>query len=128
MRYLTSDELPEYDAKAVDIGSHGVGLASQDLWRHPVRRAHLSVVVAHKLFLIASQTEIADLDRPIVCQQNVLAFEITMEYLLGVQILQGRRQLLDYFEDLGFLKDHAIAMASVAGAHIIMKKVKDASS
>ena len=74
-------ELPENDAKAVDIGGFRVGLSAEDLRRHPVRSTDLAVVVSDELLLIPCQTKVTDLDRPIVRQQNILALEIAVKNL-----------------------------------------------
>lgn len=82
VRYLAGNQLPENHAKAVHVSSFGVGITAEDLRSHPVRGAHLAVVVSDELLLVAGEAEIADLDRPVIREQYILALEVAMEYLL----------------------------------------------
>ena len=50
--------LPEDHSEGIHVCGRGVLLASQNLWRHPVRCSNLSVVVRIKLLLVPGQTEI----------------------------------------------------------------------
>ena len=81
MRDFASDKLPENDTEAVYVRGFGVLLSSQYLRRHPVRRTDLSTVIFDKFVLISGQSKVAYFDRPIVVQQNILAFQIAVEYI-----------------------------------------------
>lgn len=89
MRYLTSAQLPQYDTETVHVCGASIGLAAQNLRRHPMRCAHLAVVVARELLLVAGETKVADLDRPLGRQQDVLRLEVAMQDASRVQVLES---------------------------------------
>ena len=57
-----------------------------DLWRHPVRRSDECVPPADGSVQLGADPEVDQLHLSVVRQQNVLAFNITMDHFARVQV------------------------------------------
>lgn len=102
-----------------------------------MRGADFAVVFPDELLLVTGQSKVTDLDCPVIGEQDVLALEVTVEDLLGVQILDCEGHLLDDFEDLAVLKNHSASMGTRDGSSltsmgrrslsVAVKEVEDAA-
>ena len=71
---LASNELPNDDPVAIHVGGLFVLASPQDLRGHPVGSAYPPLLVLHIDVAYSGQPEVTNFDRPVVLDQNILAF------------------------------------------------------
>ncbi len=70
-----------------------------------MRSADLAMIILLKLLLVPCQTKVADLHCPVIVKQYVLRLQVTVVYLLLMQILQCHRNLLGHLDDPVIVKN-----------------------
>ena len=70
-----------------------------------MRSTNLAMIILLKLLLVPCQAKVTDLHCPVIVKQYVLRLQVTVMYLLLVQVLQCHRNLLGHLDDPVIVKN-----------------------
>ena len=98
---LVGQELPQDAAAAPHVQGRGLGPRVEEQLRGPIPEGHH--LRRHGLegqAVVASQSEVGNLDAALVCHQKIGYFEITMDYVCRMEISEASKDLLHDAFDL----------------------------
>ena len=121
--YLLHDDFVENDADRVEVGVVGVGLFQQDFGRHVAGRA--AGVFAVAVAEVARDAEVGDVQVAVGAEDEVLGFDVSVEDLHVVDVLEALEDAGD--EELGFgFAEGALAevVAEVSALEVVEHEVE----
>ena len=95
--------------------------------RSPVRRADEGLPFAHSLRNLRGDAEIGQLDVAIFRQQNVGAFDVTMDFAFGVEVAQAFQRLSTHVRDFR-LHQRARHVIDILAGWVTRFRFKDSSN
>lgn len=107
------EHLPQDNSEGIHVSRWRVLLTAQDLWGHPVRCTNLTMIVCVKLGLIAGKSKVAQFHGPVVVDEDILTFQITVVQLLIVEVEKCDGYLFSYFGDAGVVNDQLLLMQQI---------------
>lgn len=84
---LQSAHFIQHDSKGPDIGLNRVILILAYLRRHVIRRTNNSLVLLQSLRQALGNAKVPQLDKPFLGHKNILAFQISMDDLPVMDVL-----------------------------------------